>query len=253
MAAVEPAPRYEVCVESVSGCLAAEAGGADRVELCANLLEGGTTPSSGAVEGARAHLSIGLVVLLRPRPGDFLYDELELETLLRDLRRVRELGADGVALGFLCRDGAVDAERTARCVEAAAPLDVCFHRAFDHVRDPFEALETLAGLGVARVLTSGGAPSAEEGRARIAGLVAAAAGRLAVVAAGGVRAHNAARIVAATGVRELHGSASGTRPSPMEHRNPACLLGSPGAPGEYELRTTEEERVRAVVRALRAR
>jgi copper homeostasis protein len=244
-------PLLEVCVDSPEAARAAEAGGADRVELCAALSEGGLTPSPGAIELARERIGIGLVVLIRPRAGDFLYSAGELEVMARDLERCAAAGADGVALGLLCRDGTVDRERTAELVARARPLEVTFHRAFDMTRDPEEALEVLAALGVERVLTSGAQRTALEGAGLLARLVDRARGRLSVMAGGGVRPANAAELLRRTGVGELHFTARGQRPSPMEFRNPRCAMGASAVPGEYELRPTEAERVRAVVEAAR--
>jgi copper homeostasis protein len=236
---------YEVCVEDARGALAAQRGGADRVELCQALPEGGTTPSRGALEVARARAGLPVVALIRPRPGDFVYDADELETMERDVRTARELGLAGVALGVLTADGRIDVERTGALVAAARPLDVTLHRAFDHARDLEEALDAALSLGVERVLTSGGAPTAEEGAEVLERLVERAAERLALVAAGGVRPHNVRRLVEATGVREVHGSA------PAAAEAPALGVALGSGPGGGSLRRrTDEAVVRAVVEAL---
>ena len=145
----------EVCVDSVESAVAAQAGGADRVELCAALLEGGFTLSAGAMEEARKRLSIGIQMMVRPRGGDFLYSDLEFEIMQRDVDLAKRAGANGVVFGILDREGAVDADRTRQLVERARPMNVTFHRAFDMVRDLFEALEMLVRLGVDRIFTSG--------------------------------------------------------------------------------------------------
>lgn len=147
--------RVEVCVDSVEGAIAAEEGGADRVELCAALLEGGTTPSAATIAIARRHLHIDLNVIIRPRGGDFLHSDLELEIMREDIETAKRLEANGVVLGLLTEHGSVDVERTRLLIEAARPLSVTFHRAFDMARDPFAALEELVKLGIDRVLTSG--------------------------------------------------------------------------------------------------
>lgn len=244
-------PTLEVCVDSVGAARAAAEGGADRVELCAAISEGGLTPSAGTIELARAALGIGLVVLVRPRAGDFLYSSAEFEVMRRDVELCAAAGVDGVALGVLRRDGSVDRERTAELVERAGPLQVTFHRAFDMTRDPEEALEALCELGVERVLTSGAARTALEGAGLIARLVERAGTRLAVMAGGGVRAANAAELLRRTGARELHFTARGARESEMEFRNPRCAMGGGAAPGEYELRPTEAGLVRELRAAVR--
>lgn len=244
--------QVEVCIDSVEGALAAEAGGADRVELCADLVEGGTTPSAGMVATVREELGaeLGLVVLVRPRAGDFLVSPAELDVILRDIAFARKAGADGVAVGMLTRDGQVDRELTARALEAARPMQVTFHRAFDLARDPDEALDALIALGVDRLLTSGQAPSAHEGAALLGRLARHAAGRLTVVAGGGVRAENVRALVEETGVREVHFSARTTVPSSSKFRSERCSLGADRVPGDYERYVTSEDEVRRAVAEL---
>lgn len=243
----------EVCVESVEGVRAARAAGAERVELCCALGEGGLTPSSGSLAAAVALGGIEVVALARPRGGDFLYSEDELAVLERDVEHARALGATGVALGCLTSYGEIDEARCARLIECARPLVVTFHRAFDFVREPEQALASLVRLGVARVLTSGQGASALEGRQGIARLVRAARGRIEVVAAGGVRAENAAEIVRTTGVGALHFSAASRRESAAVRRNPQVKLASSTRAGEeWAHWETDEARVRDVRAGLRA-
>lgn len=244
---------FEVCVDSVASALAAAQGGAQRLELCANLVEGGTTPSLGMIrrvrERAAAPGALDLMVIIRPRGGDFLYTPDEFAVMQADLLAAKDAGANGVVLGILTPDGCVDAARTAALVRLAAPLPVTFHRAVDLCRDPLEALETLAELGVARVLTSGGWPTAMEGAPVIAQMVARAGVRLSVMAGGGVSAENIAALAAATGVREVHFSARESLPSAMQFRAPGIFMGRAYQPDEYALRGTRAEAVRAVIRA----
>ena len=155
--------RVEICVDSAEGACAAERGGADRVELCDNLLEGGTTPSAGCIRVARRRLKIGLQVIIRPRGGDFLYNEVELEVMREDIRIAKDFGANGVVLGCLTASGDIDRIRTEELITLARPLNVTFHRAFDMCRDPKQALEDLISLGADRVLTSGQEASCLEG------------------------------------------------------------------------------------------
>jgi len=194
----------EACVDDVAAATRAGEIGADRLELCANLDSGGTTPVSQTITGTRRASGVPLYVMIRPRPGDFQYTGDELGRMLRDIARARKLGAGGVVLGALDRTARLDREALARLLAAARPMAVTFHRAFDQVQDQLEALDTLCALGVERVLTSGQAITAEAGIPRLKLLVARAAGRIGILAGGGIRAQNVARIVAETGVREIH-------------------------------------------------
>jgi copper homeostasis protein len=241
----------EVCVDSAEGCAAAHEGGADRVELVASLAEGGLTPSLGTIEIARAVAPIPIVLMIRPRGGDFVYSPHELATMERDIHFAKELDVAGVALGVLRADGTVDRERMRALVELVRPLEVCFHRAFDMTRDPLEALETLIGLGIDRVLTSGQSASALEGVECIAALVRAARGRITVMAGGGVRAENVRRIVDASGVSAVHSSARRTTESAMVFRNLRCTMSSSSPRGDYERTFTDASSVRRIVGALR--
>jgi copper homeostasis protein len=242
--------RVEVCVESPDGAAAAVEGGADRVELCAHLACGGLTPSPGAVTATLEQALVPLVMLVRPRAGDFLYSVRELDVMRRDIESGLRAGVHGFALGVLLADGRIDTRRTALLVEACGGRPVTFHRAFDQVPDAGEALEELVRLGIERVLTSGQAPSAEEGAPALARLVQGAAGRLAVMPGGGVRPRNIAALVAATGAREVHFSAGRRFPSPMQRRAPGPLAaGEP--PRDDELLRTDPALVRACIDALR--
>jgi copper homeostasis protein len=176
----------EVCVDSVASAVAAERGGAKRIELCGDLIEGGITPSAGMIELVRARVSIALQVMIRPRGGDFYYTDDEFEIMQRDIENARKLGADGVVFGILNADGTVDTQRCQRLVALAQPLNVTFHRAFDMTADLFRALEDVFDTGANRILTSGGQPTALEGLPPIAGLVKAAKGRIAIMPGGGV-------------------------------------------------------------------
>lgn len=241
----------EACVESVESAVAAASGGADRVELCDDLVEGGTTPSAGAITVARRQLDIGIAVMIRPRGGDFVYTDLEFESMRHDVGVARSLGADAVVFGLLNPNGTIDRDRTARLIEDAGPLPVTFHRAFDVSRDPMESLETLIALGVTRILTSGQRASAMESLDLLAALVRTAGDRLTILAGGGVTAANAAQIVAATGVREVHLYAPRRFASPMEHRNDAVPMGMAYRPDEYVRTVTDAEAIRAIVAAVR--
>lgn len=204
----EPPVLFEACVESVAEAVAAERGGAGRVELCVDLAVDGTTPPAEMIRDARRALTIPVMVLVRPRAGDFHYSAAEVTGMIADIERARANGAAGLVIGALDADGAVDRAVMARFLAAARPMSVTFHRAFDVVPDRAAALETLISLGVDRVLTSGGAPSAEEGVRELRHLVEEAAGRIVILAGGRIRFGNAAAIVQATGVREIHAHTS---------------------------------------------
>ena len=234
----------EACVDSVESALAAQAGGADRVELCDDLLEGGTTPSAGTIELCRERLRIPLHVLVRPRGGDFVYSDVELEVMQRDIALARHLGAHGVVVGALRPDGAVDEERTRALLGVARPMTVTFHRAFDFTPDADEALDMLIALGVDRVLTSGQAPSAQEGTHTLARLVTRAAGRIAILAGGGVSEENIAEITQRTGVREVHVRATALLESPTSYRPRHLSLLKQPLPNEFDRAVTDPERIR---------
>jgi len=194
----------EACVESLAAAMAAVRGGAQRIELCANLAAGGTSPDAATLAACVSGLAIPVFVMVRPRPGDFHYSAVEHAGMLYEVQRVKGAGAHGVVTGSLRRDGSIEERRTAELIAAAAPLPVTFHRAFDECPDSAQALQKLIDLGVTRLLTSGGAASASEGAANIAELVRLAAGRIGILAGGGVNASNVAELVRSSGVREVH-------------------------------------------------
>ena len=243
--------RVEICVDSVTGALAAERGGADRVELCANLKEGGTTPSAGCIRHLRRLLKIDLQVIIRPRGGDFLFEPDEMETMKEDIRVAKELGANGVVTGCLTADGDIDRSRTEELTSLARPMNVTFHRAFDMCRDPRAALEKLVDLGVDRILTSGQKASCVEGIELIAELQNLAKGRIVIMPGGGINEANVQQIVERTGVAEVHLSASKTVNSQMRFRNFDCFMGSASRDSEFTWRGTDEEAVRTVAECLR--
>ena len=239
----------EVCVDSVASAVAAERGGAGRIELCSDLLEGGITPSAGLIATVRSRISIGLHPIIRPRPGDFCYSEQEMEIMSRDIEAAKDLGADGVVLGILDPEGNVDVEHTQQLVELAKPLSVTFHRAFDMSSDIFRALESVCQTGVNRILTSGGERTCFEGIDTIASLVKSANGRVSVMAGGGIGHRDAPTIVERTGVREIHVGLSSSVTSPMRYRNPKVSI-SRATGREYERGQVLEEDVRTLQRAL---
>ncbi len=197
-------PLFESCIDSHDAALASAAGGAGRVELCARLDVGGTTPDVALIARCVAALTIPVFVMIRPRGGDFVYDRGEIADMARAIDAASAAGAHGVVVGALRPDATIDADVMGRLVDRARPLPVTCHKAIDATRDPIEALDAVLALGVDRVLTSGGAETAAAGAATIARMVARAGDALVVMAGGGIRAHNVATIVQATGVREVH-------------------------------------------------
>jgi copper homeostasis protein len=244
---------FEVCVDSAEAAIAAQEGGAHRVELCSDLLEGGLTPSSGTLRVARERLHIAIMAMVRPRGGDFCYTDTEFAVMREDLRAAKSAGVNGVVLGLLHPDGTIDRERTAELAALARPLPVTFHRAFDVTRDPFEALDTLIDLGVERVLTSGQEPTALDGLDLIVKLVKRAAGRIIVMPGGGITERTAGRVAPACGARELHFASLEPREGRMIYRNPRVFMGGTLRPPEYSQEVTRPESVAAVIAAARGR
>jgi copper homeostasis protein len=240
---------FEVCVDSAEAALAAEQGGADRVELCSDLLEGGLTPTHGTLKVARERLKIGIMAMVRPRGGDFCYSDVDFAVMREDVLAAKSLGADGIVLGLLLPDGTIDRARSRELIALARPLPVTFHRAFDMTRDPAAALETLIELGVDRVLTSGQEPSVIEGLSLITDLVRQAGSRIIVMPGGGITARNVARVAAETGVKELHFASLEPREGRMEYRNPRVFMGGTLRPPEYSQEITRPETVASVIRS----
>jgi copper homeostasis protein len=238
------APLLEIAANSVASALVAQAGGADRIELCENLGEGGTTPSHGTLAVVRERLRIPVYVLIRPRGGDFLYDDAEFEVMRRDIEHCVRLGCDGVVIGALDADGAVDADRCRELIAAAGGLGVTFHRAFDAARDQAQALQIIIDLGCERVLTSGAQASASQGAENIAALVGQAGDSIRIMAGAGIDAGNVREIAQRSGAHEFHASARALHRSAMRYRH----AGLPGL--ESERQQTDVERVRALVAAL---
>lgn len=233
----------EICTDSVASCREAEKGGAARVELCANLFEGGTTPSAGCIRMAREYLTIPLHVLLRPRGGDFCYSDEEFAVIEYDLQIAKKLGADGVVIGILLPDGTIDLKRTATLIKQARPMNVTFHRAFDMLAAPLPALQQLIQMGVDRLLTSGQEKSVLEGSELIAELVRQAGDKITIMPGGGITERNIARIRRETGAREFHLTARQKQASPMTYQNPSAFMGGELRLPEYELTFTNARKV----------
>ncbi len=234
----------EVCVDSAESAQEAQRGGADRLELCANLVIGGTTPEQALYEKVRELTDIEVNVLIRPRYGDFLYTEHEFEIIARSVELYRRLGADGVVVGCLLADGALDRERMKRLRELAGPMHMTLHRAFDMCRDAHEALEQAKDLGIDTILTSGQRENCLEGRELIAELVRESAGAPKIMAGGGVDAGVIEQMIPATHAGCYHMSGKVVLESAMAFRRTEVSMGVPGL-GEYQLYRTDRDRIRA--------
>jgi copper homeostasis protein len=239
----------EACVDSVASALAAQDGGAKRIELCDALETGGITPSAGKIALCRERLTIPIVVLIRSRGGDFLYRDSDLDVMLRDIATAKALGAAGVAIGALNADGTIDEAKTRAMIEVARPMEVVFHRAFDGTPDPFKALETLVALGVDRVLTSGQHNTALEGADILRHLVEAAKSRITILAGGGINEENAAAIVQGSGVEQLHIRGTTAVVSEMTYKRKGFDLTKPPMPDNLRA-VTDARKVKAVVEAV---
>jgi len=233
----------EVCVDSVASAIAAERGGAARIELCGGLTEGGITPSAGLIEITRAAVSLPMHVMIRPRGGDFLYDAHEVEAMRRDIAVAKRLGADGVVLGLLDVDGNVDAARTRQLVDLARPLAVTFHRAFDMTADLLRALEDVCATGANRLLTSGGEQTSLQAEETLARLIDRAGRRIIVMPGSGIKPENARAFLQHTGAKEIHVGLRSSFASPMLHQNPRIAMGT-AAGLEYKQFVVLEEDVR---------
>lgn len=237
----------EICAASVASCVAAQEGGANRIELCDNLLEGGTTPSYATITLAREKVNIALYPIIRPRGGDFLYSDLEYETMKRDIAVCKQLGCDGIVTGLLTPEGKVDIPRTKALVELAWPMGVTYHRAFDMTNDPLQALEDVIATGCERILTSGHRNTAVEGALLLAELVKKADGRIAIMVGSGVRSHNIGQLIQATRAQEYHTTAKAFIESGMQYRNPNVSMGGIAGVPEYGISQTQSSEVKRIL------
>lgn len=235
--------KLEICVGSVVSALNAQAGGADRIELCDNLFEGGTTPSYGAIKLCVERLSIGIMVIIRPRGGDFLYEADELQVMLDDVKMARDLGVQGVVIGALKADGQVDVDMCKRLVDVAGDLDITFHRAFDMAIDYKQALEDVIDIGCSRLLTSGQEISAFEGAERIAQMVEQAGDRLSILPGGGINARNMQKVIDITGAKELHMSAHVSQTSGMQYQHAGAFMGGALRKEEFSISVASADKV----------
>ncbi|CAB4487021.1 unnamed protein product [Rhizophagus irregularis] len=243
-------PKFEVCIDSVQSAVNAENGKASRVELCSNLVEGGTTPSSGMIAAILERIKIPVMVMIRPRGGDFCYSDDEFKVMCLDIQHAKLLGAHGVVFGILKPDGNVDIDRVSKLVDFAKPLKVTFHRAFDMTNNPFKALEDIISIGgIQRILTSGHDSTVLEGLDTIIKLVKQANDRIVIMAGGGIRESNIERILSAIELKEIHVSASTTIPSAMEYKISTIHMGRAYYNSEYMINVVSEERLKEMISA----
>lgn len=225
----------------------AEKGGASRLELCSNLVEGGTTPSLGLLKVIKEKVNIPIYVMIRPRGGDFVYSEDDFQVMKEDLMILKENGADGIVFGILTPDGDIDVSRSKEMMEISFPLPVTFHRAYDMTRDPFASLDTLISLGFKRVLTSGQDSTALEGLPLLTRLIEHAQDRIKIIPSGGITERNVERILKESGAKEFHCSARSSRDSLMIYRNGHVIMGASYGPPEFSIKVADSARVEQFV------
>jgi copper homeostasis protein len=239
--------KVEICVDSPESAISAQSAGADRVELCDNLIEGGTTPGYGTIVTARKNIDIGLNVIIRPRGGDFLYSDLDYDIMRRDIDFCGECGADGIVIGILRADGTIDVERTAMLIEMAHPMTVTFHRAFDMIRDPFSGLEDVISCGADRILTSGHKNQVFEGTDLINQLINRAHNRIIIMPGGGINISNIGAIARTTGAHEFHFTGRKTIESQMIYRKDGIYMGGHPDVPEFSRKVADPEIIRGVI------
>lgn len=238
-------PLIEACVDSYASCMAAAKGGADRLELCANLAIGGTTPSAAVFKQVQRDCDVKINVLIRPRFGDFLYTEPEMEEMCEEIKMFRDLGANGVVIGTLTADGELDQEKMRRLMDCAGGIDVTLHRAFDMTRDPIDTLEAAIALGCKTILTSGQEKDVVAGKDTLKAVYEKAAGRIDIMAGCGVKKWNIQEIHDHTGIIVFHTTGrKDPLDSGMVYRKSTVFMGLPSL-SEYELWRTDEEEFRA--------
>lgn len=243
--------KIEICANSIASCLEAQKGGAHRVELCASIPEGGTTPSYASIALARELLNIKLHIIIRPRGGDFLYSALEHQIMLKDIEMAKKLNVDGIVIGCLTPQGDVDMQRNRELIDAAEGMSVTFHRAFDMCRNPFESMENIISLRCDRILTSGRKPKAEQGIPLIRQLVKQADERIIIMPGSGINEYNIAKIAHETGAKEFHLSVREKIESNMIYRNPNLSMGGTTITiDEYAQEITSASRVAKALKNL---
>jgi copper homeostasis protein len=243
---MKPKISAEIVVYNIASALKAQEGRADRIELCDNPGEGGTTPSIGTIENVRQHVSLDVFVMIRPRGGDFCYSSYEFWSMKRDVALCQKASVDGIVFGILTPDGRIDKKRCKEVIDRARPLKVTCHRAFDMTRDPFEALEDCIEVGFDRILTAGQQAQAIAGAKLIGELVQRANGRIAIMAGSGVNEETVGEIVKQSGVSEIHFSAIAFKESAMTFRNPNIAGMGSEAGSEFKLRTCDPQRIKKI-------
>lgn len=243
--------KLEICVDSIESALNAQDAGAHRVELCNNLIEGGTTPSLGIISSARNNLTIGLHVLIRPRAGDFLYTDVEYDIMRRDIDICGENGVDGIVIGILEKSGEIDIERTAKLIESARPMSVTFHRAFDLCSDPKKGLEAVISTGADRLLTSGQKNKAAEGLELINHLVGKARDKIIIMPGSGINESNITLIAHSTGAKEFHLTGRKVVASDMLFRKQDISMGGPIEGSEYSRKVADSVMIKSIIEKLK--
>lgn len=236
----------EICLDSVESAIIAQVAGADRIELCANLSDGGTTPSIGMITAVRQSIYIPLHVIIRPRAGDFNYSYIEFEVMKSDIQEIKRAGADGVVFGILNPDGTIDVERTRELIILARPMSVTFHRAFDMSSEPMQAFEDIIKTGADRLLTSGQQKTAEDGMALIARLVEQAGNRIVVMPGAGINESNIEQLVKTTHANEIHMTANTTIPCNTQFKPSHVSMGR-NHNSEFEILRTDYDKVKRLV------
>ncbi len=242
--------KLEICVDNVESAIDAQIAGADRVELCQNLIEGGTTPGLGTIISARNNLNISLNVIIRPRGGDFLYTDLEYDIMRRDIDICGENGVDGIVLGILRSDGKIDIERTAKLIELAHPMSVTYHRAFDMCLDAAQGLEDIIASGASRLLTSGQSDNAMEGAQLIKQLLGQAHNRIIIMPGSGINVSNIAELAKVTGTNEFHLTGRKTIESDMNFRRQGISMGGATGFPEFSRKVVDPDMIRNIINIL---
>nr|WP_276576026.1 copper homeostasis protein CutC [Oceanirhabdus seepicola] len=243
--------KLEICTDSMASAIIAEKGGANRIELCSGLVIGGLTPSYSLIEMCKNNLNIDINVLIRPRAGDFLYDEYEIETMIKDIEVCRKLGVNGIVVGVLDKNGKIDTELMRRLIASACKMEITFHRAIDMCDNLEAAIKELILLNVDRILTSGGEKNSMDGVKSIRRLVDISRGEIEVMAGGGIGAHNIKEIIKETGCHSIHMSAKECIQSDMIYRKKSVAMGIPGIMSEYEIYRSNLEEIKKTLSIVR--
>jgi len=243
--------KIEICVDTVESAILAQDAGADRIELCSSLLEGGITPGTGTISSARKNLTIALNVIIRPRGGDFLYNNIDYEIMKKDIDICGECGADGIVTGILKPDGDIDIERTYELIEHARPMSVTFHRAFDMCNDPLKGLEDVIATGADRLLTSGQKNKAEDGMELLLQLSKLADGRIIIMPGSGINESNILSIARKTNAQEFHLTGRKTIYSEMIFKMPNISMGGSPSLSEFSRKVVDHDMIKRIINDLR--